>query len=79
MTAKEKKKRCLRRILIGLFLIITGIGLSVDIFVNKPYLFYESWRYQALWRTIAWAILILWNAAGLCFLVYGWSEPCPED
>jgi len=79
MTMKEQKKRCLRTILIGFFFIITGIGLSADIVVNKPYLFYEETQYQALLRTIIWAFLIVWIAAGLCILVYGWSEPCSED
>jgi uncharacterized membrane protein YphA (DoxX/SURF4 family) len=79
MAKPEKQQRCIRRLLLGFFFIITGIGFSADIFVNQPYNFFESWRYQVLWRTLIWAFLVLWYATGLIMLVYGWLEPCKDD
>jgi len=78
MKSSLQKRKCVGLLLLGFFFLITGAAFSVDVFVNRPYLFYDSQNYQNLWKSILWAFLIAWNAAGLCILLFGWLKPCEE-
>jgi len=75
----EKEKRCLTKMLIGSYLVATGIGFIDDIYVNNFIDYFESKKSLVLGKTIIWAFLIVWILLGIWIFAYGYLNPCPEE
>ena len=65
--------------LIGSYLVATGIGFIVNIYLNNFTTFFESEKSLVLGKTIIWTVLIAWILLGIWIFVYGYLKPCPEE
>lgn len=75
----EQEKRCLTKMLIGSYLVATGICFIVNIYINNFMDYFESEKSLVLGKTIIWAFLIVWIFLGIWVIAYGYLNLCPEE
>jgi Kef-type K+ transport system membrane component KefB len=69
--------KCLKTFFIGLFLLTTGIAISLLVGINEPFSSSDLER-KVLQKTLAWIVLILWIGAGFWTTIYGVVALCDE-